>query len=84
MMSQRTGIMPEVSRLGSTLLSLALAGVLVLAAHADLALMAAAVLLVQVLVAIAPPLTTSTGEVGVSREHQDPREGEGQESGSES
>jgi hypothetical protein len=54
--------MPEVSRLGSTLLSLALAGVLVLAAHADLALMAAAVLLVQVLVAVAPPLTTSTGE----------------------
>ena len=66
MMGQRTGIMPEVSRLGSTLLSLALAGVLVLAAHADLALMAAAVLLVQVLVAIAPPLTTSTGEVVAS------------------
>jgi hypothetical protein len=62
-MTRPTGIMPEVSRLGSTLLSLVLVGVITLAAHADLLLVAAAVLLVQVLVAVSPPLTTSTGEV---------------------
>lgn len=62
-MSQPTGIMRGVSRLGSTLMSLALAGVITLAAHTDLLLVAIAVLLVQVLVAIAPPLQTSTGEV---------------------
>lgn len=52
-----------VSRLGSTLLSLALAGVIVLAAHADPWLLAAAVLLVQVLVAVAPPLLTPAGTI---------------------
>jgi hypothetical protein len=52
-----------VSRLGSTLLSLALAGVLTLAAYADPALLAAVVVLVQVLVAISPPLLTHTGLV---------------------
>jgi hypothetical protein len=62
-MTRPTGIMPEVSRLGSTLLSLVLVGVITLAAHADLLLVAAAVLLVQVLVAVSPPLTTSTGEI---------------------
>lgn len=62
-MTQPTGIMRGVSRLGSTLLSLALAGVITLAAHADLLVVAAAVLLVQVLVAASPPLTTSSGEV---------------------
>jgi len=52
-----------VSRLGSTLLSLALAGVITLAAYADPVLVAVAVLLVQVLVAAGPPLLTSAGEV---------------------
>ncbi|MET0931717.1 MAG: hypothetical protein ABWX74_19515 [Aeromicrobium sp.] len=51
------------SRLGSTLLSLALAGVITLAAYTDAVLVAAAVLLVQVLVATSPPLVTSAGEV---------------------
>lgn len=55
--------MRGVSRLGSTLLSLALAGIITLAAHADPWLVGAAVLLVQVLVAAAPPLLTATGEV---------------------
>lgn len=55
--------MREVSRLGSTLLSLALAGVITLAAYTDPLLVAAAVLLVQVLVAAAPPLLTGAGEV---------------------
>lgn len=54
--------MREVSRLGSTLLALALAGVLTLAAHADPLLVAAAVVLVQLLVAVSPPLLTSSGE----------------------
>jgi hypothetical protein len=61
-MTARTGIMRGVSRLGSTLLSLVLAGVITLAAYTDELLVAAAVLLVQVLVAAAPPLLTSTGE----------------------
>lgn len=52
-----------VSRLGSTLLSVVLVGVITLAAYADVALVAAAVVLVQVLVAVAPALATSTGEV---------------------
>lgn len=52
-----------VPRLGSTLLSLALAGVMTLAAYADPWLVAAAVVLVQVLVAASPPLMTSAGEV---------------------
>ena len=55
--------MRGVSRLGSTLLSLALAGVITLAAYADPVLVAAAVVLVQVLVAAAPPLLTHAGEV---------------------
>lgn len=53
--------MPEVSRLGSTLLALALAGVITLAAYADPVLVAAAVVLVQLLVASSPPLLTSSG-----------------------
>lgn len=44
-------------------MSLALAGVITLAAHADPWLVGAAVLLVQILVAIAPPLLMSSGEV---------------------
>lgn len=44
-------------------MSLALAGVIALAAYADQWLLGAAVLLVQVLVAASPPLLTSTGEV---------------------
>lgn len=55
--------MRGVSRLGPTLLSLALAGVITLAAYADEVLVAAAVLLVQVLVAVAPPLRTTAGDV---------------------
>lgn len=51
-----------VSRLGSTLLSVVLAGVITLAAYADVSLVAAAVLLVQVLVAVSPALVLSTGE----------------------
>lgn len=54
--------MRGVSRLGSTVLALALAGVITLAAHADEVLVAAAVLLVQLLVAVSPPLLTSSGE----------------------
>ncbi|MBD8606756.1 hypothetical protein IFT73_07800 [Aeromicrobium sp. CFBP 8757] len=50
------------SRLGSTVLALALAGVITLAAHADEVLVAAAVVLVQLLVAVSPPLLTSSGE----------------------
>lgn len=53
----------RVSRLGSTLLAIALAGVITLAAYADPWLVGAAVLLVQVLVALAPPLLTPAGEV---------------------
>lgn len=52
-----------VSRLGSTLLSVVLVGVITLAAYADVALVAAVVVLVQVLVAVSPALTTSSGEV---------------------
>lgn len=52
-----------VSRLGSTLLSVVLAGVIALAAYADVALVAAVVLLVQVLVAVSPALVSSTGEI---------------------
>lgn len=44
-------------------MSLALAGVIALAAHTDPWLLGAAVLLVQVLVAASPPLLTATGEV---------------------
>jgi hypothetical protein len=55
--------MRGVSRLGSTLLSLVLAGVLTLAAYTDPVLLAAAVVLVQVLVAAAPPLLSSAGTV---------------------
>lgn len=62
-MSSGTGIMRGVSRLGSTLLSLALAGVITLAAYTDEALVVAAVLLVQVLVATSPPLVGPAGEV---------------------
>lgn len=65
-MSSGTGIMRGVSRLGSTLLSLVLAGVITLAAYTDEVLVVAAVLLVQVLVAAAPPLVTSTGEAVAS------------------
>jgi hypothetical protein len=54
--------MPGVSRLGSTLLSLVLVGMITLAAYTDELLVAAAVLVVQVLVAVAPPLVTSAGE----------------------
>lgn len=54
--------MPEVSRLGSTLLSLALVGVITLAAYSEPVLVAAAVLLVQLLVAAAPPLVGAAGE----------------------
>lgn len=62
-----TGIMPEVSRLGSTLLALVLAGVLTLAAYADEVLVAAAVVLVQLLVAASPPLaSTSEGRAVAS------------------
>lgn len=61
-MTPTTGIMPGVSRLGSTLLSLVLVGVITLAAYTDELLVAAAVLLVQVLVAASPPLVTSAGE----------------------
>lgn len=49
-------------RLGSTLLSVVLAGVITLAAYADVVFVAAAVVLVQVLVAAAPALVTSSGE----------------------
>jgi hypothetical protein len=52
-----------VPRLGPTLLSLALAGVLTLAAYADPVLVAAAVVLVQVLVALAPSLVSTSGTV---------------------
>jgi hypothetical protein len=55
--------MRGVPRLGSTLLSLALAGVITLAAYADELLLAAAVVLVQVMIAAGPPLLTSTGTV---------------------
>lgn len=55
--------MRGVSRLGSTLLSLVLAGVITLAAYADPVLVAAAVVLVQVLIAAAPPLLTAHGHV---------------------
>jgi hypothetical protein len=55
--------MRTVPRLGSTLLSLALAGVITLAAYADEVLLAVAVVLVQVLVACAPPLLRSGGTV---------------------
>ena len=55
--------MRGVSRLGSTLLALALAGVLTLAAYADPVVVAAAVVLVQVLVAVSPPLMSASGEV---------------------
>lgn len=55
--------MRGVPRLGPTLLSLALAGVITLAAYADPVLLAAAVVLVQVLVAAGPPLLTSAGAV---------------------
>lgn len=48
-------------RLGPTLLSLALAGVLTLAAYADPVLVAVVVVLVQVLVALAPALVSTTG-----------------------
>ncbi len=58
-----SGIMRDVSRLGSTLFSLALAGVITLAAYADPLLVAGAVVLVQVLVASAPPLLTGDGEL---------------------
>ncbi|MCD9196664.1 hypothetical protein [Aeromicrobium wangtongii] len=51
------------SRLGSTLLSLALAGVITLAAYADPVLVGVAVVLVQVLVAVSPPLLTPAGTV---------------------
>jgi hypothetical protein len=55
--------MRGVSRLGSTLLALALAGVITLAAHADELMVAAVVVLVQLLVAASPPLVTSAGDV---------------------
>jgi hypothetical protein len=50
-----------VSRLGSTLLSLALAGVITLAAYTDPMFVAAAVLVVQVLIASAPSPADSRG-----------------------
>ena len=49
------------SRLGSTLLSLALAGVITLAAYADPVLVGAAVVLVQVLIALAPSAVDPSG-----------------------
>lgn len=52
-----------VPRLGTTMLSLALAGLLTLAAYTDPVLVGVAVLLVQVLIAAAPAPFTSTGEV---------------------
>jgi hypothetical protein len=55
--------MRGVSRLGSTLLALALAGVITLAAHADELMVAAVVVLVQLLVAASPTLVTSAGDV---------------------
>jgi hypothetical protein len=51
----------EVSRLGSTALALALAGVVTLAAYTDEALVGAAVVLVQVLIALAPSAVGSSG-----------------------
>ncbi|MEV7398553.1 hypothetical protein [Aeromicrobium sp. NPDC092404] len=48
-------------RLGSTLLSLALAGVITLAAYTDTVFVAAAVLLVQVLIALAPSAIDPSG-----------------------
>ncbi len=49
------------SRLGSTLLSLALAGAITLAAYADPVFVGAAVLLVQVLIALAPSAVDPSG-----------------------
>lgn len=49
------------SRLGSTLLSLALAGVITLAAYTDPVFVGAAVILVQVLIALAPPAVDAAG-----------------------
>jgi hypothetical protein len=54
--------MRGVSRLRSTVLALALAGVITLSAHADEVVVAAAVVLVQLLVAVSPPLLTASGE----------------------
>ncbi|KAA1395197.1 hypothetical protein [Aeromicrobium ginsengisoli] len=48
-------------RLGSTLLSLALAGAITLAAYADPVFVGAAVVLVQVLIALAPSAVDATG-----------------------
>jgi hypothetical protein len=50
-----------VSRLGSTLLSLALAGVITLAAYTDPIFVGAAILLVQVLIALAPGAVDPSG-----------------------
>ena len=51
----------EVSRLGSTLLSLALAGVITLAAYTDPVFVGAAIALVQVLIALAPSAVDPSG-----------------------
>lgn len=51
----------EVSRIGSTLLSVALAGVITLAAYTDPLFVAAAVLLTQVLIALAPSAVDVSG-----------------------
>ncbi len=55
--------MRGVPRLGSTALSLALAGVITLAAYTDPVLVAGVVLLVQLLVAVSPVLVSTAGEV---------------------
>lgn len=55
------GIIPSMSRLGSSALTVVLAGVLVLAAYADVLLVAAVVIVVQVLIASAPSLADSRG-----------------------
>lgn len=55
-----------VSRLGSTALSIALVAVITLTAYVDIWLVAAAVLLVQVLVAVSPGLRLATGEAVAS------------------
>ena len=55
------GIMQTMFRLRSSLLTVVLAGVLVLAAHADVWVVAAAVVVVQVLIASAPSLADVRG-----------------------
>src|SRR5664279_840499 len=55
------GIMQTMFRLRSSLLTVVLAGVLVLAAHADVWVVAAAVVVVQVLIASAPSLADARG-----------------------